>query len=647
MDAFWEIWDILGVAIGGLRRAWPALDTWFWIALFALSIVLGIRHVALHMRRGRVSLGGIDVWASRRTDESGASLFRSAESVQRRPSLNPLYGKPAWLRGLPYPALVGLAWLWVYARWAVVTLAGLIITWASLRLYRAVREYRHRRQIVRPLAAVLGPALGERPERILQGLVIPPDYAKRDDVELIVPLPDHHTPEQLTQAARLVAIRVGGEWNHKRSPHAPYTLTLWRKPAPPEYLEYRDVAPLLRQGSMETPLMGLGAEMQPLRIEFGGPVAHLGLSAGTGAGKSSLIRLLVMQLSYHGVRDFVAIDTKLVSLRGLEFVPGMRIYNRHIEDMWRAIEEFRLEMDERYEYLYENPDATFPPAFLILEEQNDFAMQTRIAWSKIKEKGDPARAPVWDDVATILLKARQVNMRVIGVYQRMTAEVVGGASDGTLRDMFGDKALARFSPQAWDSLVGTRPRPSSPHVQGRWIHVRGGLHRQVQVPYVTVEDVQDFLDSAPALVSRHYFSQPLGPSESPTAPLSPTPVPRRVGRPPYEPRAVPGGQGDGDTAPPSVPSPAGSEAIQEVSRDVAGEAIPLRLTLEEACRRGIIPLSYEAAKRRRSRAIKAGKPFPEGVKDGRTTYYTVKELKDWWESEQRQAQQQHPEESAR
>lgn len=647
VDAINVLIEIITALGATLRRAIPNFDTWIWLGLLILAIALGVRHVAAHMRRGRVSVGGAVLGIQSHTDESGASLFRSARAVERRPSLSPFYGKPAWLRGLPLPIAVVIAWLWVYARPVVVVLGVALVIAVGVRLYRAVATWRHRREIVRPLAAVLAPALETRRDEVLRGLVVPRDW-RDEDAEVKVPLPDDHRPDQVTQVARLVANRLGGDWTHSRTSRAPYVLTFRHKPAPPSYLEYRDVAHLLRQGSLESPLMGLGCGLEQIRISFGGEVAHLGMSAGTGAGKSSLMRLLVAQLAYHGVRDFVAIDTKLVSFAGLEDVPGMRIYNGHITEMWTAIEEVRMEMDERYEYLKRNPGAKFLPKFLLLEEQNDFALETRLVWEEIKTKGDKSKAPVWNDIARILLKARQVNIRVIGVYQRMTAEVAGGASDGTLRDMYGDKVLARFSHQAWDSLVGTRPRAQSSEIPGRWVHVRGSLHRQVQVPYIDGEDVADLLSTAPAVTTA-------GPPPAVTSRHVPRTVPYQAGRAPYEVTALYGDMRDRDgaltagtqtrgalpptpgpdRAPTAISEPSGAINSRPRRKGPPSLPSPRFYTLEEACKGGIIPLSYEAAKRRRTRAKEAGKPFPQGRQKGRATVYTEEELREWWQAEQR------------
>ncbi|WP_331726156.1 hypothetical protein [Streptomyces sp. NBC_01276] len=55
--------------------------------------------------------------------------------------------------------------------------------------------------------------------------------------------------------------------------------------------------------------------------------------------------------------------------------------------------------------------------------------------------------------------------------------------------------------------------------------------------------------------------------------------------------------------------------------------------LREACEMGIIPLSYDAARHRKSRGRKQGRPFPAGIVREGGTYFTARELRDWYEAE--------------
>ncbi len=613
-----DIISIFGQIVDGLRRAIPGIDGWFWLALFIGSMGLGIRHVIHHMRHGRVSIGGAVVGTKGRTDESGASLFRSAHSNARRPSLSPLYGKPAWYRAVPYPVLVILAWGWVYYRIVTVLILAAFGAWIVQKALSRVAARRHRNAIVKPLAAVLAPALEVRPDFVLEGLVIPPNW-QDDRAQVVVPLPDAWRPDQISNAAKLVAVRLGGEWNHRRSDMAPYNLTFSHKPSPPSSVATADVAHLLIQGDVWHPFLGLGTERNDVRLDFSGAVVHLGMSAGTGAGKSVLNLLLGGQFLFHG-GEVIGIDVAGNSFDAMEGFPGFTVYN-DVDDlpaMWDAIHAVRLEMDARRRGKRGNSEKAYDPLILFLEEQNMFATFTKSLWKQIKDKSDPEVCPVFDDIKMLYYMARQFQIRVVGTYQRMTADAVGGgnaAEGGAMRDQFGNKLLSRFSPSAWDSLVGTRPRGVCPDIPGRWLLVKNsGMHHQVQVPFFQKADAVELLRA-----SRYG--------------LSPQPSPKPIGRHPYEIAAPSEGLRDRDTAGgvllPFQRRAEGSPAILRPSETVTEK----RYTLEEACEAGIIPLGYEAAKRRRTRAREAGREFPAGVKDGRATIYTAEELREWWESE--------------
>jgi hypothetical protein len=94
-----------------------------------------------------------------------------------------------------------------------------------------------------------------------------------------------------------------------------------------------------------------------------------------------------------------------------------------------------------------------------------------------------------------MVKGRESGYRVIGCYQRLTAAACGGMDAGTMRDAFGLKALARFGPQAWDSLTGIRPRAASSTVPGRWALVSGQDVRQVQVAHGEAAELVAFARS--------------------------------------------------------------------------------------------------------------------------------------------------------
>lgn len=432
----------------------------------------------------------------RRTDSNFLHPGTKVLNGSGRPSAwerLPGWKRAAWRVGIPAGGVlwvVGYVQLreiagWLAALFWILTVAG-CGTYVTLETVQQVRGYRHRRTVVRPLAATLAPVLGADAGELERGIKTPGAGGK-DRSSVLVPLPDHYAgrADQVKDLVRVVGQRVGGEWdadlNLKRHP---FYCLLTPTPAPPGSLRLADVLPAIEATTQDKPILGLGTRSEVIRLDFTGEIAHLAASIGTGGGKSSFLRYLIAQFAYHGVSRTTVIDTKMVSLQGMEDVPGVRIHVE-IEDCWSVIEQERAEMDRRYQELRLNPKATFPRRVLVLEEQNAFAKETQIRWDMIRPKGSGKTAPVWANIGLLLLKARQVNMNLVGVYQRMDADACGG---GTYRDQYGLKLLSRFGPQAWDMLVGTRPRGVSSVIQGRALAVMGGSIRTVQLPFVTIDE---------------------------------------------------------------------------------------------------------------------------------------------------------------
>jgi hypothetical protein len=398
-------------------------------------------------------------------------------------------------------ALLAIGW-WRWrtdTEWTAACILGPAAGLGIWRTHRALLMRRHVRTVVRPLAAALAPALEASPVEVERTLWVPrgPELEHRT-AEVTAALPHHHQgmTAQTDAVARIIGQRLGGEWQ-ARIARDPLAVVAIRRPEPPRRVTFADVADLIREhGSATRPLMGLGADHDPAWLDFGSEIAHQGVSVGTGGGKSAYLRYLIAQFAYFGCADFPIIDGKLVSLAGMEAVPGLRVY-REVHEQWAALAALRKDMEARYTRLLADPAATFPLCVCLLEEQNDFAIESRAYWRQIKDPRDPMTPPVYDDITRLLIKGRQVGYRVIGVYQRLSAAACGGIDAGVMRDAYGSKALARFSPQAWDALTGIRPRSHSSVIEGRWVLVQGNVVRAVQVPYGEPGELAAFALSAP------------------------------------------------------------------------------------------------------------------------------------------------------
>jgi hypothetical protein len=464
----------------------------------------------------------------------------------------PGWRRQLWRLGIPAGTA---ALLTAYAYAPVPTLlaavAGAVFVGyrSGYAVYRTLRAWRYNRGVVQPLAAALAPFAEMGPEEVRTGLVLPAPGAE----QIRIPLAPHHGGQKAKVAdmERIVAQRLGGEWDTSlQLRQSPFYLHFTPRPAPPAKVPFAMVREAVLATTQDRPVLGLGTRAEPLHLDFTGEIAHLAASIGTGGGKSAFLRFLVAQFAHHGVRDFLVADVKWVSLQGMEDVPGLQVY-RDVEEIWDALALARAEMDRRYRVLLADRAAVFPRKVILMEEQNAFALETAIRWKEVRPRGEKANmAPVWNDIALLLLKARQVNMNLIGVYQRMSAEAAGG---GDLpRPVRPQGAVPLFPAGLGNTLVGSPPPGTSSAIPGRAIAILGGLA------------------AAGATALDHHRTRPW---------TWPPPVPLSQSRPPLTSRPRPLSQ-----------------------RDVTP-----RYTLAEAARQEWCTLSYDALRQAAHRARKTGR----------------------------------------
>lgn len=468
---------------------------------------------------------------------------------------------------------------------ALATFAGAAVVRAGYRTTESLLTWRHRRRVVRPLSKALCKPLEVEPDRLLQELDVPARYAAPDAV-VTVPVPDGwHGDRKAVEG--IVSTRLGGEWSASwRMLQAPFSVQFEHSPAPPGTVRFAEVRDLIEATPDGRVFIGLGTGGRPIYIDWTEATPHVGLSCGTGAGKTILIRGVIAQTARRGGRVTI-VDPKIRSLNCFEGVPGITIH-RFLTEQIRAIADFREAMEVGYssgDILAWGPEADKalsggPQRLLILEEQNDFALELRQWWAENKPKGAKGQPPTFSDIAKVLFKGRQNNSNILAVYQRLSVNATGMTES---RDQFGMKILGRYSHQNWNSLVGTRPMPPSSDHRGRMMAVSGGRHRAVQVCYWTEQEARDW-----ALNGREALSPVVSPVPTPTLSLVE-------------------GSGTGDRGPLEAPT---------------GRL----LTLRDACTVGVLPLDYEAAKKARNRT---GTLAPSG-RIGNADAYSEDALTDWY-----------------
>jgi hypothetical protein len=199
------------------------------------------------------------------------------------------------------------------------------------------------------------------------------------------------------------------------------------------------------------PYMLLGKD-EPYSVDLD-DIPHVGISAGTGGGKSALIRFLVAAPLWADPRTFAIVaDRKEFSQRGLAEIPGV-IYARDPEEINNVLiavwEEVERRNKECASYgLNRLPD--YPRIVLGLEEIN-ITYQSLNSWWRQNNGYQKGLAPGIYALDQILCAGRQVKVNCIIEGQDVNNRVVSGSGAGTVN--IDEWILANYDPNTWKRLA--------------------------------------------------------------------------------------------------------------------------------------------------------------------------------------------------
>jgi len=386
-------------------------------------------------------------------------------------------------------------WRWRHGtEWVLVLVGGPVLGLVTWRLYRSARLWRHHSQLVRPLASALAPFLGVPPITVEAGLSVRRDYADAGSGEHVgsLALPDHWaaTPDQKLRIEQVIRARFGVDLKWEWRTHAyPMVLNMTRAPMPPGEVLFADVRAEIEACPAGQVVLGkaAGGKVHYGDLDLEDP--HWAVNANTKRGKTTLLLALAAQELHKGAERVTGIDPKMISLDPIAGIPGVDLRNdpHNVADMWDGIASFIELIDERMAAFKADRTVQFRRALLILEEVNMFAAMSGQHWQQIKEKTDPALPPVWNDIAKAVWTGAQFRVNVIVDGQRLD-----GPTLKNLRDSFGVRLLAGFTPQQYNFLVGLSPVLRSQKPRGRFLVFEGGELTWVQLVKWTDEEIRDY-----------------------------------------------------------------------------------------------------------------------------------------------------------
>lgn len=574
----WRGWQaghtLPGALDGAVRRGGAAL---VWVGGAGNASLQGVR-----------AAGG----ATRRTARAWGTWPYACRMLVRWAVL--VAGIGLWLdRG---PTVLGLVLLLVLA--VVLAASGP----AGLGLWHGVRRgddhhYGPRLWVV--LRAHLGKEYEEE-EYHDPHLAVPADISAPDAAIMLL-LPDHYAATELQQQelTQLVNSRVPGDWvprfNMRTTP--PHAVWTHRpkpkpKPEPPDRVGFfdPDIQAAIARCKKGEFVVGKDEAGRIIIKKLDDETPHWALSVGTGGGKSIFNMMLMAQAVGQGYSVIVP-DVKRVSVSAFIGVPGVYIYNDpgSPQDMRAAVEYFTQEIDARGAISEVDPTIDFPGLLMILEEANELADVSKDWWDANRESKDRAADPMWGDVASGARLGRHVHGNIVGVFQDLRDQAMGGKG---VRNLFRLKFMGNFNTNTWKNVVGTTPVPESYEKAGRMMIVEGSTQYWVQTPYAEPEHLREW-----AMQKRREanFDPAAGLYGTPPAP-SPKALPtllKRASRdklPEATWRALEGNLGDSGAggAVTSRSHDASRDSLIPGQRDALGEA-PSELPegLSEADRRGL------------------------------------------------------------
>jgi hypothetical protein len=466
-----------------------------------------------------------------------------------------------------------------------LTAAGAAAGIGGVRGFHALRAWRHTRTVVRPLHVALSRVLAVSPRGRRPGewINVPRNYLRDEETVVRISLPaDFHPSADMKKMVYTSAVsRLGGsDWNDQWKVFGPKPLLeLRRAPQPPALVDFAAMRPHMAGAAENAPVIGLGARKASISADLDADSPHILISAGSGGGKSTLVKAVAAHGLRHGSR-VVILDVKRNSHVWARGLPGVT-YVRDIEAIHAALIDLAGEMQERFEITDDDPDAIFQRIYVVCEEMNLTIAELAAYWINTRDKDDPKGSPSVDALRKILFAGRAARMNVVAVAQSMSARAIGGPE---ARENFAFRCLTRYTQNAWKMLAPeVWPMPRSPRrgQVGRWQIVTSGEARSCQVGFLTDEEARNWA---------------------------------RLGWP------VPASQDGSEQAEEAVTVP-GHEPAAESAQ---GPAQPRRYTLREACDAGVVALTYDAIRKARSRDPE----FPPG-QDGRERTYTADELTAW------------------
>jgi hypothetical protein len=372
-------------------------------------------------------------------------------------------------------------------------------TWQKVELATGRKEWE--REKVRPLARTVASLVNRpyHPDEAREWVSVPRDYREQGGAPVEILLPGNFST--VSEVARRRLAHAAAERLGMRDPSATWQLEgehprllLTAPVLPPSLVSMTEVRYALEAGEEYTFLLGMaGSEAFSVGLQEDSP--HLALSAGSGAGKSELIKVLVMQALHWGW--FVIImDWKEESQEWAEGLRGVK----YVRDIG-ALHDTCVSLGEEIEYRKANRGQARTKTLVVSEEWGITAPLLAEYWETLRGMAEseerrmmPRRSPAASALMKLNFCGRSLGLHQLLVAQRFSARVTNGNAD--LRESFSVILMSRWKAQTQKMLApDIKPFPKKITTPGRWVAVTGDQAVVFQAPLITDEQAREWAES--------------------------------------------------------------------------------------------------------------------------------------------------------
>jgi hypothetical protein len=384
--------------------------------------------------------------------------------------------------------------------------------WIAVEGRRAWREEKVL-PVSRAASLILAVSIPDR--KAVEWVTVPKSYREPGGAPVEIKLPasftgaDEGVKKRLTSsvAAKLGMRSLSSSWQTEGS--TPRVL-FSAPPEPPELIGFSDVRRYLEGCSEWEFFYGVTGAGEGFTVSITGDTPHGAVSAGSGGGKSELLKGKVMQAGHKGWFAIV-LDWKEESQEWAKGLPGVRYFTT-IE----GIHDTCVALGDEVEWRKAHPGQLRTRTIVLAEEWSITAPLLAEYWSALRSMADPeerrmmpARSPAITSIMKVIFAGRSLGIFLELVAIRFSARVTNGNAD--LRESFQVINMARWKSQTVKMLApDVKPFPKKPDVIGRWVAVNGDVAVVYQAPLYTDEEAREWHQtglSIPASPwSEHYLS---------------------------------------------------------------------------------------------------------------------------------------------